>query len=339
MIGQKRTRDMKGIEKVAVLLITLGPEISAKLLKRFSEAEIERITMEIANTTSVSSETVDKVVDEFMLLLEARQYMLDGGIGYAKEILERTLGPQKASAIIKKLKEASQIKPFNFVRDVDARQLTNIISQEHPQTIALILSYLHPQQAAVVLSELPPELQPDIARRMAQMERTSPEVLREVEKVLETRLSNIIFQDFTAAGGIASLVNILNQVDRGTEKHILETLDRQDPVLTEEIRKRMFVFEDIVTLDDASIQRVLREVETKELALALKGVNEEVSNRIFRNISKRGAEMLKEDMEYMGPVRLRDVEEAQQRIVAIIRQLDEAGEIALARGGEDAIIV
>lgn len=339
MIGQKRSKELKGIEKVAVLLITLGSDISSKILRRFSEQEIERITMEIANTTSVTSDTVEKVLDEFMLLLEARQYMLDGGISYAKEILERTLGTQKAGAIIKKLKEASQIKPFNFVRDVDARQLTNIIGQEHPQTIALILSYLQPQQAAVVLAELPPEVQPDIARRMAQMERTSPEVLREVEKVLETRLSNIIFQDFTSAGGINSLVNILNQVDRGTEKHILETLDRQDPVLTEEIRKRMFVFEDIVTLDDTSIQRVLREVETKELALALKGVDEEVSNRVFRNISKRGAEMLKEDMEFMGPVRLRDVEEAQQRIVGIIRQLDEAGEIALARGGEDAIIV
>lgn len=335
----KRGTELKGIEKVAIFLITLGPEVSAKVLRRFSDSEIERITMEIANTTSVTSEKVDSVVDEFLLLAEARQYMLDGGLGYAKEVLERTLGNQKANAIIRKMKETSQIKPFNFVSEVDSKQLANIISQEHPQTIALILSYLQPEQSAVVLSGLDPEIQPDIARRMALMERTSPEVLKEVEKVLESRLSNIMLQDFTDSGGIPSLVNILNQVDRSTEKHILEELEQYDADLVEEIRKRMFIFEDIVTLDDSAIQRILRDIDTKVLALALKGVDVEVSDRIYKNVSKRGAEMLKEEIEYMGPVRLRDVEEAQQQIVAVIRQLDETGEIALARGGEDAIIV
>ncbi len=339
MIGLKRGKELKGIEKAAVFLISLGPEVSSQILKRFSDSEIERITMEIANTTSVSNEKVEKVVDEFLLLIEAKQNMIDGGINYARDILERTLGSQKASIIIKKLKETSQIKPFSFVREVNPKQLTNIIGQEHPQTIALILSYLQPEQSAVILSELLPEMQPDIARRMALMERTSPEVLKEVEKVLESRLSNIMFQDFTASGGIPSLVNILNQVDRGTEKHILEELEKYDAELTDEIRKRMFVFEDIVTLDDNAIQRILREIDTKELALALKGVDPDVSERIFRNISKRGAEILKEDIEFMGPVRLRDVEEAQQRIVAVIRQLDETGGIILARGGEDTIIV
>jgi flagellar motor switch protein FliG len=335
----KRSKELKGIEKVAVFLITLGPEVSARILRRFSESEIERITMEIANTTSVSSEKVEGVLEEFLLLSEAQQYMVDGGINYAKDILERTLGNQKASTIIKKLKETSQIKPFNFVRDVDPKQLANIIRQEHPQTIALILSYLQAELAATVLSDLSSEMQPDIARRMAVMDRTSPEVVKEVENVLESRLSNIMFQDYTSSGGIPSLVNILTRVDRGTEKHILEELEKEDEKLTDEIRKRMFIFEDIVTLDDNAIQRVMREIDTKDLALALKGVDTEVSERIFRNISKRAAEMLQEDIEYMGPVRLRDVEEAQQRIVAVIRQLDETGEITIARGGEDAIIV
>lgn len=334
----KRNKELKGIEKVAVFLISLGPEVSSQILKRFSESEIERITMEIANTTSVSRERVENVLNEFLLLSEAQQYMVDGGMSYAKEILERTLGTQKASVIIKKLQAISQIKPFNFVRDVDPKQLTNIIGQEHPQTIALILSYLQPEQSAAVLSGLDLNVQPDIARRMALMERTSPEVLKDVEKVLENRLSSIMFQDFTAAGGIPSLVNILNKVDRGTEKHILEELEKYDEQLVDEIRKRMFVFEDIVTLVDSAIQRVLREIDTKDLALALKGVDPDVSARILMNVSKRAAEMIREDIEYMGPVRLRDVEEAQQRIVAVIRQLDETGEITLVRGGEDAMI-
>ena len=334
----KRNKELKGIEKVAVFLMALGPEVSSQILKRFSESEIERITIEIANTTSVSRERVENVLNEFLLLSEAQQYMVDGGMSYAKEILERTLGTQKASVIIKKLQTISQIKPFNFVRDVDPKQLTNIIGQEHPQTIALILSYLQPEQSAAVLAELDLDVQPDIARRMALMERTSPEVLKDVEKVLENRLSSIMFQDFTAAGGIPSLVNILNKGDRGTEKHILEELEKYDEQLVDEIRKRMFVFEDIVTLVDSAIQRVLREIDTKDLALALKGVDPDVSARILMNVSKRAAEMIREDIEYMGPVRLRDVEEAQQRIVAVIRQLDETGEITLVRGGEDAMI-
>ncbi|UNC91744.1 flagellar motor switch protein FliG [Candidatus Contubernalis alkalaceticus] len=334
----KRESELKGIEKVAVLLMSLGPDLSSKILKGFTETEIERITMEIANTTSVSADTISLVVDEFSLLSEARQYMLDGGITYAREILEKTLGTQKANIIIKKLQENSQIKPFDFVRKADPRQLANIIGSEHPQTIALIMSYLNSEQAAVVLSVLPSDMQPDIARRIAVMERTSPEILKEVENVLETRLSALVGQDYTLAGGIPSLVDILNQVDRSTEKLILEELEMQNAELVDEIRKRMFVFEDIVGLDDSSIQRVIREVDTKDLALALKGVNEDVSVRIFKNISKRGAEMLKEDIEFMGPVRLREVEEAQQRIVAVIRRLDESREIIISRGGEDVVI-
>ncbi len=334
----KRRKDLRGIEKIAVFLLALGPDLSAALMKRFAEAEIEKISLELSNTTSVPGEVISNVMEEFLLLCEARQYMLSGGLDYAREVLEKSVGPQKAAAMVKKLKELSQVKPFSFVRKADPRHLVNIIAQEHPQTIALILSHINADQAAVVLSELPAELQADIARRVAVMERTSPEVLKEVEKVLDQRLSAVASHDFTQAGGIPSVVEILNQVDRATEKRILEELERQDAELAEEIRKRMFIFEDIVTLTDMAIQRVIREVDSKDLALALKGVNDEVSARIFKNVSKRGAEMLKEDLSYMGPVRLREVEEAQQRIVAVIRRLDETGEIVIARGGEDTVI-
>jgi flagellar motor switch protein FliG len=215
----------------------------------------------------------------------------------------------------------------------------NFIQNEHPQTIALIMSYLHPEQAGAILSALPATQQVEVARRIATMDRTSPEVLKEIETVLEKRLSSFVLQDFNMAGGVETAVAILNRVDRGTEKTIIESLEEEDPELAEEIKKRMFIFENIVTLDDRSIQRVLREVDLKDLALALKTASEDVTNRIFKNISKRAVEMLKEDMSLMGPVRLRDVEEAQQKIVNIIRQLDETGEIIIARGGEDEIIV
>ncbi|MBS3898525.1 MAG: flagellar motor switch protein FliG [Dethiobacter sp.] len=328
-----------GLKKSAILLMALGPSVSAKILRHFSETDIERISLEIANTTKVEVTTIEEVLEEFLLLSQAQRYMLDGGLDYARNLLEQTLGTQKATEIIKKLKEASQIKPFMFVRKADPKQLTNLIGQEHPQTIALILSYLDPLQASQVLGSLPDEQQPEIARRIALMDRTSPDVLKEVEGVLQERLSSVVQQDFAAAGGIQALVDILNNVDRGTEKLILEELEKDDPKLVDEIRKLMFIFEDVTALDNASIQRIIREVDQKDLALALKGSSEEVKERIFRNVSKRAAEMLKEDVEFMGPVRLREVEEAQQRIVSVVRKLDETGEIIISRGGEDAIII
>ncbi|MGI6096693.1 MAG: flagellar motor switch protein FliG [Dethiobacteria bacterium] len=331
-------KKLTGLQKTAIFLIVIGPQLASKLLRQFPEADIERISMEIANTGKVDVETIDEVLDEFEILNEARRYMLDGGMDYARELLDKALGPQKSQEIIRRLKEAGKVKPFTFTRNADPRQLVNIISQEHPQTIALILSYLDPKQAADVLANLPEELQGDIARRIAVMERTSPEILKGVEKVLRNRLSTVMHQGFTAAGGIQAVVDILNQVDRGTEKLILEELEKEDADLADEVRQRMFIFEDIITLDDSSIQRVLRELDSKDLALALKGSSDDVQERIFRNLSKRAGEMLREDMEYMGPVRLREVEEAQQKIVAIIRKLDENGEIILSRGGEDAII-
>ncbi|MDW7651570.1 MAG: flagellar motor switch protein FliG [Bacillota bacterium] len=330
---------INGIKKSAILLMALGPGLSSKILKHFNENDIERISLEIANTTKVEVSAIEDVLEEFVLLSQAQSYVLDGGLEYAQTLLEQTLGSKRAGEIMKKLMEASQIKPFMFVRKADPKQLTNLIAQEHPQTIALILSYLDPQQASQVISELPDDQQAEIARRIALMDRTSPEVLKEVEGVLKERLSTVVQQDFASAGGIQALVDILNNVDRGTEKLILEELEKDDPKLVDEIRKRMFIFEDIISLDNASIQRIIREIDQKDLALALKGSSDEVRDRVFRNVSKRAAEMLREDIEFMGPVRLREVEEAQQRIVGVIRKLDETGEIIISRGGEDAIIV
>jgi flagellar motor switch protein FliG len=241
--------------------------------------------------------------------------------------------------IINKLTVSLQVRPFDFVRKADPSQVLNFIQSEHPQTIALILAYMKPAQAAAVLSALPQDKQADVAKRIATMDRTSPEIIKEVERVLEKKLSNLVTEDFTAVGGIQAIVDVLNSVDRGTEKYIMDTLEIEDADLAEDIRKRMFVFEDILQLDNRAIQRFLREVDNSLLALALKGTTEEVQNVIYNNMSKRLAEMIREDIEYMGPVRLKDVEEAQQKIVNVIRKLEDAGEIIISRGGGDEIVV
>jgi len=331
--------EMTGKEKAAVLLISLGPEYSAQIFKHLNDEEIEELTLEIANMRKVAPVEKEKILDEFYEICIAQEYISEGGINYAKDVLEKALGSQKAMDIINKLTASLQVKPFDFARKADPGQLLNFIQNEHPQTISLILSYLPSNQSAQILSALPQAKQSEVAKRIATMDRTSPEIIKEVELVLERKLSSLVSQDYTSAGGIQSIVDILNSVDRGTEKNIMDTLEVQDAELAEEIRKRMFVFEDIITLDSTSIQRFIREIDNKELAVALKGATEEVSNVIYGNMSKRMAEMIKEDMDYMGPVRLRDVEEAQQKIVNIIRKLEEAGEIIIARGGGDEIIV
>lgn len=330
---------LSGKEKAAILLIALGPERSAQIFSNLSDEEIEELTLEIANMRKVSPEEKDATLEEFYQICLAQEFISEGGIGYAKEVLEKAMGSQKALEIINKLTASLQVRPFDFIRKADAGQLLNFIQKEHPQTLALILSYLNSSQAAQILSALPQEKQADVAQRIATMDSTSPEVIKEVERVLERKLSAMVTQDYAATGGIQSVVDILNSVDRGTEKFIMETLEIQEADLAEEIRKRMFVFEDIMTLDSVSIQRFLREIENSELAIALKGSTDEVREIIFANMSKRMAEMLKEDMEFMGPVRLRDVEEAQQKIVNVIRKLEEAGEIIIARGGGDEVIV
>lgn len=329
---------LTGIQKAAVLLISLGPEKSALIFKHLKEEEIEELTLEIANTRSVTPAIKEEVIEEFYRVCLAQQYIAEGGINYARELLEKSFGNDKAVDVISKLTASLQVKPFEFVRKTDASQLFNFIQDEHPQTIALILSYLPASQAAQIVSALPPDRQADVAKRIAVMDRTSPDVIKEVEKVLESKLASLVNQDYTIIGGVDAVVEILNTVDRGTEKHIMETLEIEEPELADEIRKKMFVFEDILLLDDRAIQRVLRDVDNNDLATALKGANEQVQNAIFNNLSKRLATMIKEDMEFMGPVRLKDVEESQQKIVSIIRRLEDNGDIVIARNGEDELV-
>lgn len=334
-----KTEEISGVQKAAILLISLGPEKSANVFKHLKEDEIEQLTLEIANTRSVSPAMKDAVLDEFYEVCLAQQYIAEGGIAYAKELLEKSLGAERAKDVIGKLTASLQVRPFEFVRKTDANQLLNFIQDEHPQTIALILSYLPSAQSAAIISALTPDKQTDVAKRIAQMDRTAPDVIKEVEKVLEQKLASLVNQDYTIVGGVDSIVEILNTVDRGTEKHIMESLEIEDLELADEIRKKMFVFEDILLLDDRAIQRVLRDVENADLELALKNTTEEVQNVIYKNLSKRLAAMIKEDMDFMGPVRMKDVEEAQQKIVAVIRKLEDAGEIVISRGGGDDIVV
>ncbi len=333
------TDEMSGVRKAAILLIALGPERSAEIFKHLKEEEIEELTLEIANTRSVSPQVKEDVLNEFYQICLAQKYIAEGGIGYAKELLDKALGTEKAQEVIAKLTASLQVRPFEFVRKTDPSQLLNFIQDEHPQTIAMILSYLTSSQAAMVIGALPPEKQADVAKRIAMMDRTSPDVIKEVERVLERKLSSLVNQDYTIVGGVDAIVNILNTVDRSTEKHIMESLEIEEPELADEIRKKMFVFEDILLLDDRAIQRVLRDVDNADLGVALKGANEEVQNVIFKNMSKRLSAMIKEDMEFMGPVRMKDVEEAQQKIVSVIRKLEDSGEIVISRGGGDEIVV
>ncbi len=335
----KMMQGLTGRQKAAILLITLGPEVSAQIFKHLREEEIEQLTLEIANVRKVDSMDRETILSEFHQICMAQEYITQGGITYAKDILEKALGEQKALEVINRLTATLQVRPFDFARKAEPTQILNFIQNENAQTIALVLSYLQADQSSHILSSLPQEKQAEVARRIALMDSTSPEVISQVERVLEQKLSATVTQDYTNAGGIDSIVQILNGVDRGTERTILDALEIQDPELAEEIKKRMFVFEDIVNIDNRSIQRIIRDIESADLQLALKVSSDEVRESIFRNMSKRMAETFKEEMEYMGPVRLRDVEEAQTRIVATIRRLEESGEIIIARGGGDDIIV
>lgn len=331
---------LTGVQKVAILFITLGPDASAAIIKRLPESEIQKITYEIANISQVKSDQKQEILNEFIEMNKAKDYILEGGLDYARDLLGKALGLQRAKDILDMVTEATQqYRPFGIARKADAHQLLNIITNEHPQTIALVLCYLQTDKAGQILSSLPDDVQAEVAYRIANMSNISPQVIKEIEKVLDGKLSSVVKSDMKVIGGVDTLVDILNQVDRTTEKNITESLEKENAELAEKVKQSMFVFEDIITLDDVSIQRVLREVETKELALALKGCSEEVANAIYKNQSKRAAASLKEDMEFLGPVRLMDVEKAQQKVVSIIRRLDEAGEIVISRGGEDAIIV
>ncbi len=331
---------LSGVQKAAILFITLGPEASAGIIKRLPEEEIRKITYEIANITTLKQSQRQGILQEFIEMNRARDYLVEGGLEYAKNLLGRAFGPQRTKEILDKVTEdTQQYRPFSIARKADANQLMNVISNEHPQTIALILCYLQADKAGQLLSSLPEDVQAEVAYRIATMSNTSPMVIREIEKVLDSKLSSVVRNDVTIIGGVPTLVDILNRVDRTTEKNITEDLEREDPELAEKVKDSMFVFEDIISLGNLAIQRVLREIEVKDLSLALKGCSEEVANCIFKNQSKRAVASLKEDMEFLGPVRLMDVEKSQQKIVAIIRRLDESGEIVIARGGEDAIVL
>ncbi|WP_042355955.1 flagellar motor switch protein FliG [Bacillus rubiinfantis] len=330
---------LTGKQKAAILLISMGKEASSKVFNHMSDDEIEQLTLAIANIKKVDAKEKEEVLKEFHEMCIASDYIAMGGITFAQDVLETALGRERARQIIQKLTVQLEVKPFDFARRVDPMQIYHFLQNEHPQTIALVLSHLEPQQAAVILSSLPEELQSNVARRIALFEQTSPEVIKEVEHILESKLSATIRKDFSVVGGIESIVAILNGVDRGTEKSILENLSHKDNNLVEEIKKRMFVFEDIISLDRRAIQRVIQEVENQDLMLALKAASPEVKKIIFENMSQRMVETFEEEMQYLGPVRVKDVEEAQGRIVSVIRRLEDSGEIVIARGGNDGLIL
>ncbi len=331
---------MSGERKAAILLVSLSPEVSSKVIKHLSDEEIESLTLQIANLTKVSKEEREFVLESFYqrAMLEGD---LQGGFNFARELLEKALGPKKAQHILEKLSNTVKVAFMPFIQDVDIKQVVAVLQNEHPQTIATVLANIPAAQAAAILSSLPQEASVEVAMRLALMDRISPDVVYNIERVLEKRLAGSLMRtmDDDSSGGIRALVEILNNVDRATEKAILESFSNKNPELAEEVKKLMFVFEDIVTLDDVAVQKVLQDVEVKELALALKGTSTEVREKILKNLSERAATMLEEEMEYMGPVRLRQVEEAQQNIVGKIRALEDAGEIIIARGVEDEVIV
>lgn len=330
--GKLLIENLSGRQKAAVLMMALGTEASASLFGGLSEEEVESLAREIVSLRNIDSNIVSQVINEFHQMMMAQEYIQSGGMNYAFDVLEKALGPEKAKEIIARVEQALQVRGFNVLKDVDPNQLITFIQKEHPQTIAFVLTQLNPVQAASVLADLPANLQNEVVYRFATMDRVTPETIRSVEQVLESRV------DFSAGaskiGGVKSMAEILNMVGTTTEKAILGNISEQDPELATEIKNLMFVFEDITLLDDRSVQKVLREVDNKELAMALKHVNPEVKSKILANLSERAAQMVEEEMSYMGPVRLREVEDAQQRIVDIIRKLEEDGMVVIVGGSK-----
>lgn len=327
-----------GRAKAAILLIFLGPKTSNSILQSLTDNEIETVTVEVAKQRRVSAEDKLSVLYEFEQLMMARQFYSQGGLEYAKSLLEETIGPGKALEIIAKMGTSLQVHPFEAARTADPTQLATLIHNEHPQMIALVLAYLQSDKAAIILQSMTPDVQVEIAKRLALMDRTSPDIAREVEMYLEEKLSGIMGQDFTSVGGLDSLISVLNSVERATEKNIIDTMEIQEPTLAEEVKKRLFVFEDVVLIDDKGLQAVLKEVDQKDLPIALKGVSDEVKEKFYKNMSKRASEMLKDEMSYMGPVRVKDVDQAQQKIVAIIKNLEAKGELVVSRPGEEGLV-
>lgn len=331
---------MTSTQKVAALLILLGPTTASEVLKNISDEDLlEQITLEIASLNKVPSDILTDILEEFKALFQASTYISSGGINYAKQLLELTYGESQAEKMLNKLMTLMNSNPFQFFNEADPGQLATSFQNENPQLIALIMAYLKPEHSAKVLNYLPPETQAQVAMKIADMETTNPEILGEIEKIVENKFSSVMVQDFSKAGGIDTLANILNRADRNTEKNVIELLEVENPTLAEEVRELMFVFEDIINLDDRAIQRILREVDTKDLALSLKGTKADLKEKIFRNMSDRAQEMLKDEIEYLGPVRAREVQEVQTKIIGIIRNLEVFGEIVISReNNEDELI-
>jgi flagellar motor switch protein FliG len=330
-------RPLSGREKAAALLISLGSEVSANILKALPQELLEQLTVEITQMREVPPELADTVRGEAAGLATARRYVAEGGLDYAKDMLTRALGDASADEVIRRARVVHH--PFDFVRDTDPTYLVNFLQNEHPQTIALVLAHLEPPQTANLLSRLEPELRAEVARRMATMERTTPDVINELEELLRAKLASVLRQGTSTVGGVEYVVRVLNQVDRSTERTILDIMEESDPIVADAIKNKMFVFDNIGDLDDRAIQRVLREVDQKDLALGLRGASEKTKQRILANMSTRSAQMLNEEMEVMGPVRVSAVDEAQQRIVNSVRRLEELEEITIARGEEDQLLV
>lgn len=331
--------EINGLRKAAVLLVQLGKERSAAILGSMREGEVEEITAEIARLESIDVEVAQRVMDEFEELVIAHRYYSRGGLGFAREVLEASVGAEKARSILERLNASLTEMPFQFLRRADPRQIITFLQDEHPQTIALVLAHMGSEQAAIVLSGLNPELQSDVAHRIATMDRTSPEMVKLVEGVFEKKLSTILSQqESSTVGGLQPLVDIINRSDRATERLILESLEQRDHELAELVRAQMFMFEDILNLDDKAVQLVLRQVEANDLATALKGVREEVRAKVMKNMSERAAQNLEEEIALLGPVRLKTVEESQAKIVHVIRQLEESGQIMIQRGSDDEFV-
>lgn len=328
-----------GLKKAAILMITLGSEASSKIMKMLPDNIIQKISYEIANIDYVKPEERDTIVNEFIEMQQAREYIIDGGIDYAKSLLNKALGPQRAKEVIDMLNQIQlRERPFDIARKADLQQLTNLLLGEQPQTVALILCYMQPEKAASILAEFPIEQQSEIAERIGTISHTSPTIITKIEKVIENKFSNYVENKTEAVGGVQTLVEILNSVGRGTEKNIMQVLEERQPDLADEVKANLFTFEDIITLERSDVQKVLREVNKDDLLLALKGVGEDIKDFVYSNLSNRQVETMKEDMQFLGPARLSQVEEAQQKVVATIRKLDEQGEIYLRRGESDVII-
>ncbi len=330
---------MNAENKAAVLLIALGPELSSQVMKHLKEETVEQITLQIANMRKVTPAEKEIALEDCYGMSMAEDALIQGGVDYAKDLLERSLGNHKAVEILNRLQGALQTVPFDFIKRADPHQILNFIQNEHPQTIALILSHLSPDTAANILRQLPQDVQVDVTRRIAIMDRATPDVIMEVERVLERKISSVFTQEFAAAGGVRAVAEILNRMDRSTEKIVMEKLEEDNPELADDIKRLMFVFDDIMLLDNKAIQQVMKDIDAKDTTLALKGASEQVKNKILSNMSSRARQMILEDMEIMGPVRLKSTEEAQQKIVNAIRRLEETGEIIVARGGEAEMFV